>query len=74
MARPKSPGGRPSKGDRWPTYVRLPRELADLFQADAERSDLSYNDLMTNITAAYYGRPAVQQPRHIGDDELLLTA
>ena len=73
MARPKSPGGRPSKGDRWPMYVRLPRDLADLFQAEAERSDLSYNDLMTNIAAAYYGRPAVQQAHDVGD-ELLLTA
>ena len=68
----RRPGaGRPSKGDRWLVYARLPRELADLFQAEADRLGLTYNDLLTNLAAEHYGHPPVQLPLAFSDDEQL---
>jgi hypothetical protein len=55
-------------------YARLPRELADLFQAEADRLGLTYNDLLTNLTAEHYGRPPVQLPQISFAEELPLTA
>jgi hypothetical protein len=74
MQRGAPRGGRPSKGDRWLVYARLPRELADLFQAEADRLGLTYNDLLTNLTAEHYGRPPVQLPQISFAEELPLTA
>ncbi len=71
----RRPGaGRPSKGDRWLVYARLPRELANLFQAEADQLGLTYNDLLTNLAAEHYGRPPVQLPQRFLEDELPLSA
>lgn len=64
-------GGRPHKGDRWLVSTRLPRELADELRGQAEREDLAYSDVLVNAVAAYYGKPAVIEPRASQQDRLI---
>ena len=64
-------GGRPHKGDRWLVSTRLPRELADELRSQAEREDLAFSDVLVNAVAAYYGKPAVVEPRVNQQDRLI---
>lgn len=73
MARHLPGPGRPSKGDRWPVYVRLPRHVADRVRADADRLDISYSELMASVAAQHYGLP-LEVPRVALEDELPLSA
>ncbi len=74
MERARGRTGRPSRGDRWPVYTRLPRHVADRFQAEADRLNVSYNDLLATFAAEHYGLP-LQPPLDVDrEDELPLTA
>ncbi len=64
-------GGRPHKGDRWLVSTRLPRELADELRGQAEREDVAYSDVLVNAVAAYYGKPAIIEPRASQQDRLI---
>ncbi len=74
MGRGRPGAGRPSRGDRWLVCTRLPADLADLFRAEADRLDLTYNDLLANLAAEHYGRPPVQLRQTFVEDELPLSA
>jgi hypothetical protein len=73
MARRVPGPGRPSKGDRWPVYVRLPRHVADQVRADADRLDISYSDMMASLAAEHYG-VSLELPRVDLEDQLPLSA
>ena len=57
MARPRSPGGRPHKGERQLFATRLPTDLAELLRDEAEDCGLTLSDHLANIAAEHFGRP-----------------
>ncbi len=65
--------GRPSKGDRRVLYSRVPREIANRVEADAERLQLGLSDIVANALAEYYGLPPVATPV-VDDSQMKLTA
>ena len=64
--------GRPSKGDRKVMYSRVPRVIAEKVEAEAERLDLAYSDVIANALARYFGLPPVATPP--ADNQMKLTA
>lgn len=64
--------GRPSKGDRKVMYSRVPRPIAELVEAEAERLDLAYSDVIANALAVYYGLPLVAPPKD--ENQMKLSA
>jgi hypothetical protein len=72
MAQRQERTGRPSKGDRRVLYSRVPREIADRVEADADRLQLGLSDIVANALAHYYGMPPVAAPRT--EQQMQLTA
>ncbi len=72
MPRRVSQGGRPSKGARIAMISRVAPAVAEAVRNEAERLDLSYNDLIANILADRYGLPPVSKPAE--SDQMKLTA
>ncbi len=47
--------GRPSKGDRHTFVTRVPREAADLIQAEADRLGLYYGEYIAYVVSNAHG-------------------
>lgn len=48
-------GGRQSKGDRRPMIARLPRDLADAAQEQANQQGMTFNDFVGELLADELG-------------------
>jgi hypothetical protein len=53
-------------------YSRVPRAIAEMVEAEAERLDLAYSDVIANALAAHYGLPPVATPPD--QNQMRLTA
>lgn len=71
--RNRSGVGRPSKGPRDHFVVKPTTAVGDLIRQDAEREDVSYNDILVRIVAEHYGLPAFNDIGPARQEPLLMT-
>jgi len=66
-------GGRPSKGDRVFTAVRLPRPYRALLEEMADRDGIDVNDVVTRLVGEGLGQPLPDycQPKVASEQEEL---
>lgn len=57
-------GGRPSKGDRHPFHVRVPRPYADRIIAYAEAVDMTNNDVLLELIVRHIDELDVDALEH----------